>query len=106
VVEDPVYGRKCLAYRQLDHLCDARGELLVDFVGRYESLGADVQRVFDRLELGAARLPHLNRREHDHYSRSYDERTRALVAERFAKDCARFGYRFESEPLSSGSGSA
>ena len=39
-----------------------------------------------------------NPSSHAHYSRYYDDRTRALVAQYMGADLTRFGYAFESEP--------
>lgn len=69
----------------------------VDFIGRTESLGADVVTVLERLGLaGEAGLPHRNRsRRRIQWRDYYDARTRARVAELFAPDVAEFGYTFE-----------
>lgn len=71
-----------------------RGE--VRFV-RFESLQDDFDGVCADLDLPQIELPHTLKTEHDHYSTYYDDRTRALVAEYFARDIARFGYQFEEE---------
>jgi chondroitin 4-sulfotransferase 11 len=92
-------GRKFFLYNQLDYVSGEESELLVDFVGRYESLEQDARAVFDRLGLPGLRLPHVNRSGHDHYSTCYTDATRQLVADRFARDIAFFGYTFEAEAL-------
>lgn len=78
---------------QLDYLTDADGTLLVDFVGRYENLDADMAHVKRRLGLAHA-LPHTNRSTHDDYRRYYSTETRDIVARRFARDIEHFGYSF------------
>lgn len=83
------------AFNQLDYLADRDGRLLVDFVGRYENLQKDSARIFARLGLDGATLPHENRWPHRPYSACYDAATRQLLAERFRRDIAVFGYRFE-----------
>jgi hypothetical protein len=88
-------GRKSILYNQLDYLCDEQGRLLVDFIGRFEHLAADCRALFDRLRLEQPVLPHVNRSSHRHYNSFYTERTRRLVAERYARDIAAFGYTFE-----------
>lgn len=66
-----------------------------DFVGRTESLRADVAQVFDHLGLRLpAELPHRNRSAHGHYRDYYDDRTQRIVAELFAPDLEAFGYTF------------
>jgi hypothetical protein len=46
---------------QYDMLHDADGRLLVDFVGRFESLQEDFRRVCAKLGIESAELPHRNR---------------------------------------------
>ncbi len=91
---DDVDGRKSFLYNQLDYLSDAEGNLLVDFVGRYESLDADARQVFRRLGLPAAELPRLNRSRRADYRDYYTARTQDVVAERYRRDIEHFGYRF------------
>ena len=78
---------------QLDYLTDDAGTVIVDFVGRYESLAADYATVTRRLGIDAA-LPHVNTSAHRDYRDYYTDATRDIVGERFARDIARFGYRF------------
>ncbi len=79
---------------QHEWLCDADGKLLVDFVGRFESLADDFETVCRRLNRDA-RLPHLKRSTHRDFRELYSPRTRDLIADRFAGDLKRFGYSFE-----------
>jgi chondroitin 4-sulfotransferase 11 len=78
---------------QLDYVTNERGEVIVDFVGRYEQLGDEFARVRERLGLGAE-LPHVNRSTHDNYRNYYTDEMRDIVAQRFAKDIRHFGYAF------------
>jgi hypothetical protein len=68
---------------------------LADFVGRVESFDADVNHVRRHLGLPELeRVPRRNRSTHGHYRDYYTDRTKARVAEVFALDIERFGYRF------------
>ena len=78
---------------QVDYLTGDGGEVIVDFVGRYERLQADLDEVGGRLGIPAA-LPHLNRSSHRDYREYYTDETRDIVAARFARDLAQFDYRF------------
>ena len=78
---------------QIDYVTDESGAPIVDFVGRYETLRDDFARVCEKLGV-AFDLPHVNRSAHGHYRDYYSEATKAVVAERFARDIAHFGYRF------------
>jgi hypothetical protein len=74
------------------------GKLCVDFVIRYEHLADDFAEVCRKLGLPAPDLPRLKAgiREKHHYSRYYDDVTRAIVAERHKGDIEVLGYRFET----------
>lgn len=73
------------------------GTVAVDFVGRYETLEADLAKAFDRIGLpGPVDLPHAKggiRPEGD-YRRHYDAETRALIERVSAKEIALMGYTF------------
>jgi Sulfotransferase family len=80
---------------QVRFLLDETGELLVDFVGRFETLMADAHMVFDRLGLVGVDLPHTNRSERGPYQLYYDDECRQRVAEMYRADIERFGYSYE-----------
>jgi len=73
---------------------DESGKLMVDFVGRFETLTDDCARIFERIGI-STRLPHRNRSRHGDYRRYYSSETRALVAEHFRDDIEMFDYSFE-----------
>ena len=82
------------AERQSEFVLDDSGELLVDFVGRYETLARDFATVCERIGIDCS-LPHRNRSAHDDFRRYYTPETRALIAEAYAEDIERFGYAFD-----------
>jgi hypothetical protein len=84
---------------QSDYLIDLRGNLVVDFIGRYERLEDDFAEACRRIGIPAPALPHRRQatdRSRD-YRSYYDEATAALVAERFAADIALLDYRFDPD---------
>lgn len=78
-------------------VCDREGELLVDFVGRQESLAADFADVCRRLKIEGVALPHVGGRKRDHsdYRTYYDDALRDRVAEHWSKDVKLFRYAFD-----------
>lgn len=91
------------------------GECLVDFIGRFESLQTDFDKVCNKLGIGAMNLPHKNRtlsglpyykakllslikadKPTKHYSQYYNKEAREYVAQYYAKDIELFGYSFDS----------
>ena len=84
---------------QYSFLADEDGRLLVDFIGRFESLQEDFDRICERIGIPRQKLPHARpgpvRQQHRrHYTDYYTDETRELVATHYAKDIAYFGYRF------------
>ena len=65
----------------------------MDFVGRFERLEDDFRRVASALRVRAG-LPHVNASQHQHYRHYYDDELRRLVARKYERDIAAFGYVF------------
>jgi hypothetical protein len=93
-VDEGVYYS--FAYNQLDYIADSNDDLLVDFIGRFESFGSDLYKVYDRLGLELGSIPHENRSVRGHYSTFYTPETETIVRKRFQRDIEYFGYEFEN----------
>jgi len=78
---------------QKDFVTDSEGTMIVDFVGRYESLSKDFLQVCKVLNINAS-LPHINKSPHRNYRSYYRAETRSLVEENFRADIELFGYTF------------
>jgi len=79
---------------QSEFFCDEKGNVIVDAIGRLETIQDDFQEICDMLGIEAT-LPHENASSHGDYREYYSESTRSLVREHFEEDIERFGYDFE-----------
>ena len=80
---------------QLNMLCDSRGELLTDFVGKLENLEHDWQVVCDRIGIRCELLPPRNVTQHDDYREYFSGEDVQLVAKHWAREIDLFGYSFD-----------
>lgn len=80
---------------QLEWITDEQGEIAVDFVGRFENLQKDFDRICAAIEIDRQPLRHENRsREVDSYRSYYDRETKDIVEKLFKADIDYFGYEF------------
>jgi hypothetical protein len=80
---------------QLDWFVDPNGEILADFIGRFERLDEDWKIVAPKLGVSED-LPHSRPNPRGrHYTEYYNNKTRAIIAEKFKVDIEHFGYQFE-----------
>jgi hypothetical protein len=77
-------------------LTSRHGRMLVDFVGRFETLERDFMTVCGHLRV-AARLPHVNATAPGDYRTHYTPQLAARVADGFGEDVERFGYAFDAK---------
>lgn len=81
---------------QTEFVCSPDGELIVDYVGKYETLASDFRAICDQIGIEAT-LPRLNESASAPrpYQEYYTPETSELVRRTYAPDIERFGYEFE-----------
>lgn len=75
-------------------ICDNDNKILVDFVGRFENLQSDFEKICKKLELQAIPLQKLNSSKHDYYRNHYNHETASIVERLYARDINLWGYNF------------
>src|SRR5581483_6446730 len=85
---------ECAGRDFTDWLCDENGKVIVDLVGKYETLAQDWERVCDKLRIEPIGLTKENEVPRPHYRTFYDDASRDLVAKRFARSIELFEYAF------------
>lgn len=80
---------------QKDFVTDDNGKLIVDFVGKYETLVEDFRHICNRLNIEVD-LPHKNPSDHAAYQHYYDDYTKQLIEQAYREDIEMFNYHFEN----------
>lgn len=82
---------------QFDVLSNAAGCQYLDFVGRFETLQRDFNRICRRLGIPSTTLPHRHRTRHAPYWEYYDRQAVQLVKQKYKRDIDWLGYEFAQD---------
>jgi len=88
------YDQPKMFMPQVDWISDANGQIIVDYVGRFENLSGDFRDVCEKIGRDA-QLPHEKQSSNRDYRTAYTAKSADTVARVFARDIAEFGYSFE-----------
>ena len=81
---------------QWEWISDSNGNLIIDYIGRFESLEKDYETICSYIGYRKGDLPHINKSNHRPYWLYYDDETRQIIAEIFKRDIDYFGYSFDN----------
>lgn len=72
------------------------GELVVDYVGRFENMQESWDEIARSINLEPTKLPHVNASKHEKYVVEYEKSPELIdiVGKFYAEDLRVFGYRF------------
>jgi len=79
---------------QSHYACDIDGNIIVDFIAKFENIQHDFLQIKSNLGLDI-NLKHLNKTKHDDYRTYFTKESRQRVAELWKEDIERFGYTFD-----------
>ena len=75
-------------------MIDEKGNIAVDFIGRFENIKEDFKKITDKLNIKRTlKKTNTSKRKED-YRLYYDEETKAIVNEVYRKDIQLFNYEF------------
>lgn len=76
-------------------VCNRKGNLLADFIGKLENLENDWKTVCERIDIPYQALPHKNTSTRGNFRKYYDAESRKLVANHWSREIALFDYNFD-----------
>lgn len=79
---------------QYTFVTNQSGKLVVDFVGKLETISEDFSIVCNKLGVNNVMLPHKLKSSRTEYREYYTPKLQETVAERYSKDIALFNYKF------------
>lgn len=80
---------------QLYWLLDSGGKLSLDFIGKFENLAQDFEKVAREIGLEDPHLPHLISGNGGSYREAFNDQSREWVAKKYAEEIQLFGYSFD-----------
>ncbi len=81
-------------FSQLYFITNHKGEIPMDFIGRFENLQNDFDKVCERLKIEDSTLPKLLVRKYDHYTKNYSDTSKELVYQLYREEIDYFDFKF------------
>jgi len=79
---------------QIEWVSDEEGNIMVDYIGKFENLQQSWDDISERLNRQPSRLPHKKKSSRGDYQSYYDEESKDIVGDFFKRDIEAFGYSF------------
>lgn len=80
---------------QYEWIIDDKGNLLSNFIGKYENYARDLQKLSEIIDCElTSSVRHLNKSNHKNYREYYDKQTREIIRNAYERDIELFEYEF------------
>ena len=99
VLKEEIALKHFLMRPQYEFVCDREGTIMLDYLGRYESLQACFDDLCGRLSLPTHQLERVNKSKHLDYREYLDEELQEMIYQRYQTDFELFDYSPDIEPL-------
>lgn len=92
--KEPWIHNRYATKTQYEYIINSSGKVITDFIGRYETLENDFNKITEKINVNAT-LPHLNQSvRNTNYKSYYTTEARKIVERRFDMDISFFKYTF------------
>jgi hypothetical protein len=88
------YSGKGLLKPQTDYIKNYKGEIPLDYIGRFENLKEDFEIICNHMNIPVKTLPHKTKGSGDNYCEFYDEVSENIIADIYKEEIRMFGYTF------------
>ena len=79
----------------MDWITDDKGDILVDYIGKFENLQEEFDIICKKLNIPKIILPHVNKdSSKESYKNYYTSESMELINKAFEKDIKQFNYKF------------
>ena len=97
--ESTYFKYRVFRYGAADYLLGESGQIMVDYVAKFENREEDLQVIASRLKMANLGERHINSAApaNRHYSQAYDGESMETVRNLYAKDIELFGYEFDDQ---------
>ena len=91
-----LYSGKGMLKPQLYWIKNFAGNIPLDYVGRFETLLEDFEKIREAIHAPGITLPHKTKGQVDDYRAHYDEDSIKMIMENYKEEIEMFGYSFDS----------
>ena len=96
--EVPYYNHPLMFQPQYDWISDHDGEIIIDFIGRFENFQEDFNTVCKKLNIKQRTLPQQRKSKRNlRFQDYYDDESKKIITKKFQKDLDFFKYTLKAK---------